>query len=402
MRISRIVGEGMQVLGANKLRTFFMMAGTIVGIAALTVIMAMGQGTEKTVMAMMNTFGIKAIMVTAGGGKGLSPPQEGVTSLRLEDLEAIRNQVSGIEVITPTVTKRGVSIKAGASQTQSDVLAVEPEWYDAWDWYIQSGDPISAEDVSTMGRTCNLGRSLSRTLFGDASPIGEYIQIENARFLVKGVLESKGTSPGGTDMDDRVLIPLTTGMRRFLNRDYLSYIRVKVQDSKDLTGIGEEIRGILHERHHITPPQEDDFAIVTAADIAKKVRGVAGTLSILLIALAALSLLVGGIVLMNILLVSVSERVKEIGLRRALGATQADIFQQFLAESLTVTLLGMILGCALGWGASMLVGMFIKAPVVISWEPFALAVVFSLLVGLFFGIQPARRAARLKPVDALR
>jgi putative ABC transport system permease protein len=402
MRILRIVREGIQALGANKLRTFFMMTGTIVGIAALTVIMAMGKGTETKVMQQVNNFGIRAIMVTAGGGKGMSPPQEGITTLRLEDLEAIRNQVSGIEVISPGVMKRGTSIKAGVSQTQATVFAVEPEWYDAWDWSVQSGDPISAEDVSTMGRTCNLGTSLSRTLFGDASPIGEYVQIENTRFLAKGVLESKGTSPMGTDFDNRVLIPLTTGMRRFLNQDYISYIRVKVKDPKELTEIGGTIRGILHERHHITPPQEDDFAIVTAADVAQTARGIAGTLSILLIALAALSLIVGGIVLMNILLISVSERVKEIGLRRALGATKSDIFQQFLAESLAITLLGMILGCALGWGASMLVAMFIKAPVVISWEPFALAVVFSLLVGLFFGIQPARRAASLKPVEALR
>ena len=402
MRNLRIVSEGIQALGANKLRTFFMMAGTIVGIAALTVIMAMGKGTEKKVMQRVNNFGIRAIMVTAGGGKGMSPPQEGITTLRLEDLEAIRNQVSGIEVLTPGVMKRGASIKAGASQTQANVFAVEPEWYDAWDWHIQSGDPISAEDVSTMGRACNLGTTPSRTLFGGASPIGEYIQIGNTRFLVKGVLESKGTSPMGTDFDNRVLIPLTTGMRRFLNQDYISYIRVKVKDPKRLTEIGDKIRGILHERHHITPPQEDDFAIVTAADVAKMARGISGTLSSLLIALAALSLIVGGIVLMNILLISVSERVKEIGLRRALGATQSDIFQQFLAESLAITLLGMILGCVLGWGASMFVATFIKASVVISWEPFALAVVFSLVVGLFFGIQPARRAARLKPVEALR
>ncbi len=402
MRISRIVREGIQALGANKLRTFFMMAGTIIGIAALTVIMAMGKGTEKNVMKRVNSFGVRAIMVNAGGGKGMSPPQEGITTLRLEDLEAIRTQISGIEVISPGVMKRGTSIKAGVSQAQVTVFAVEPEWYDAWDWHIQSGDPISSEDVSTMGRTCNLGTSINRTLFGDANPIGEYVQIENTRFLVKGILESKGTSPMGTDFDNRVLIPLTTGMRRFLNQDYISYIRVKVKDPKDLTRIGEKIRDILHDRHHITPPQEDDFAIVTAADIAKTARGISGTFSFLLTALAALSLIVGGIVLMNILLISVSERVKEIGLRRALGATQSDIFQQFLAESLAITLLGMILGCALGWSVSMLVGMFTKVPVLISWEPFALAVVFSLLVGLFFGIQPARRAARLKPVEALR
>jgi putative ABC transport system permease protein len=402
MRILRIAQEGVQSLGANKLRTFFMMAGTLVGIAALTVIMAMGKGTEKKVMTRVNSFGTRAIMVNAGGGKGMSPPQDSIITLRLEDAEAIRNQIPGIEVLSPGVMKRGMPVKAGASQTQPVVFAVEPDFHDAWDWYVKSGDPISAEDMATTARVCVLGTTVSRTLFGDTNPVGDYVQIGNTRFLVKGVLESKGTSPMGTDFDNRALIPLTTGLRRVFNQDNVSFVRIKVQDPKQLLKIGEEIRKLLHERHHITPPQEDDFAIVTASDIAKAARGISGTLTILLIALAGLSLIVGGIVLMNILLISVSERTKEIGLRRALGATQSDIFMQFLAESLAITLLGMLFGCIVGWGASVLVGMYAKEPVVISWEPFALAVVFSMLVGLFFGIQPARRAAKLKPVEALQ
>jgi putative ABC transport system permease protein len=402
MNTLRIAQEGARALSANKLRTFFMMAGTIVGIAALTVIMAVGKGTEKKVMKRVNNFGIRAIMVTAGGGKGMAPPQEQTTTLRLEDFEAIRNHIKGVEVISPALMKRGASIKAGASQTQATVFAVGPEWYDAWDWYVHDGEPISAEDTSTMGRVCNLGTSLSRTLFGDASPVGEYIQIGNTRFLVKGVLEGKGTSPMGTDFDNRVLIPLTTGMRRLLNVDHISYVRVKVKDPKDLIGIGEEIRGILHERHHIMPPQEDDFAIVTAAEVAKMARGISGTLTYLLSALAGLSLLVGGIVLMNILLISVGERTKEIGLRRAVGARRRDIFMQFLMESLAVTLIGMVLGSALGWAASVILARVTQFPVVISWEPFALALAFALVVGVFFGVQPARRAARLHPVEALK
>jgi putative ABC transport system permease protein len=206
----------------------------------------------------------------------------------------------------------------------------------------------------------------------------------------------------GTDFDNRVLIPLTTGMRRLLNLDHISYVRVKVKDPKDLIGIGEEIRGILHERHHIMPPQEDDFAIVTAAEVAKMARGISGTLTYLLSALAGLSLLVGGIVLMNILLISVGERTKEIGLRRAVGARRRDIFMQFLMESLAVTLIGMVLGSALGWAASVILARVTQFPVVISWEPFALALAFALVVGVFFGVQPARRAARLHPVEALK
>lgn len=402
MRLTRIVNEGFQSIGANKLRAFFMMAGTIVGIAALTVIMAMGKGTEKKVMERVNNFGVKAIMVTAGGGKGHSPPQEGITTLRIDDAQAVRELIGrGAEIVSPGLMKRSMPVKAGGSQTQAVIHGVEPDWHDAWDWYNRSGDPISAEDTATMARVCVLGKTVKDTLFGAADPIGSYIQIGDVRFLVKGVLESKGTSPMGSDFDNRVLVPLSTAMRRLFNQDHISYVRVKVSDTGQLEQIGERVRSMLHERHHITPPEEDDFAIVTAADIAKTARGISGTLSILLAALAGISLVVGGIVLMNILLISVSERTKEIGLRRAVGATQGDIFMQFLAESLTITLLGMALGCLIGWGASLLVGMYAKAPVIISWEPFALAVVFSLVVGLFFGIQPARRAARLKPVEAL-
>jgi len=403
MRLTHIVNEGFQSLGANKIRTFFMMAGTIVGIAALTVIMAMGKGTEEKVMERVNNFGVRVIMVTVGGGKGHSPPQEGVTTLRLEDAAAIRELVGGeTEIVSPGLMRRAMPVKAGGSQTQAVIHGIEPDWHDAWDWHNRDGDPISAEDTATMARVCVLGKTVRETLFGETDPTGSYIQIGEVRFMVKGVLESKGTSPMGTDFDNRVLVPLTTAMRRLFNQDHISYVRVKLSDPAQLEAIGERIRALLHERHRIRPPEEDDFAIVTASDIAKTARGISGTLSILLVALAGISLVVGGIVLMNILLISVSERTREIGLRRALGATQGDIFVQFLAESLAITLLGMVLGCLIGWGASTVLGKLLKTPMLISWEPFVLAIVFSLLVGLFFGIQPARRAARLKPVEALQ
>jgi putative ABC transport system permease protein len=402
MRLTRITKEGVKALGANKQRTFFMMAGTIIGIAALIVIMAIGKGTEQKVMKRVNNFGVRAIMVTAGGGKGFSPPQEGVTTMKLEDVDAVRSQIQGAEIVSPGALERGMAIKAGAAQIQATVFAVEPDWHDAWDWYVKDGDPIMEEDMATMARVCLLGATVRRDLFGEADPIGEYIQIGNVRFLVKGLLEAKGTSPDGRDMDNRVYIPFTTGLRRLFNRDYVSFIRVKVKDPKQIVAIGEQIRKLLHERHHITPPEEDDFAIVTAADVAAEARGISGTFSILLAALAGLSLIVGGIVLMNILLISVAERTKEIGLRRAMGAMRGDIFTQFLTESLSITLLGMLLGIALGWGASVLTGIILKMPIIISWEPFVLAVAFSLVVGLFFGIQPARRAARLNPVESLR
>jgi putative ABC transport system permease protein len=401
MRLLRIAREGLTALGTSKLRTFFMMAGTIVGVAALTVVMAIGAGTERMVMKRVSVFGFRAIMVIAGGGSTLTPPQGDVVTLTLADAEAIR-EIAGIEIATPTAMKRGVAVKAGAVQTQTTVFAVEPDWHEAWEWYARSGEQTSAEDVTEMARVCLLGATPAHDLFGPVDALGQYVQIGNVRFLVKGVLESKGTSPMGTDMDNRAVIPLTTGMRRLFNQDHLAQIRIKVKDPNDLEAIGTKVRALLHERHHITPPQEDDFQVRTAADVAKLVRGISGTLSTLLTALAGLSLLVGGVVLMNILLISVSERVPEIGLRRTLGGRERDIFTQFLTESLAVTLLGMLVGSALGWGASAALSAFTELPVTLSWRPFALAVASSLAVGLFFGIQPARRAARLRPVEALR
>ena len=402
MRTLRIAKEGARALAANKLRTFFMMAGTIVGIAALTVIMAIGKGTEKKIMKRVSSFGTHAIMITAGGGKGFSPPQAGITTLRMEDADAIRTQIQGIDLAAPFAMRRGMPVKAGSVQVQAPIMAIAAEWHDAWDWYTSTGDPITAEDISTLARVCVLGANLAKDLFGTEDPVGQFVQIENVRFSVKGVLQRRGVSPMGDDFDYRLVIPLSTGLRRLYNQDYITNIRVKVQDPKQIDSIAENIRQLLHERHHITPPEEDDFAIFSAAEVARNARGISGTLTVLLSALAGLSLLVGGVVLMNILLISVGERTKEIGLRRAVGARSRDIFLQFLTESLAVTLIGMLLGSLVGWAVSLGLAKATQFPVVVSWEPFALALAFALVVGVFFGVQPARRAARLSPVEALR
>ena len=402
MRIQRIIMQGIHALGANKTRTFFMMAGTIVGIAALTVIMAMGSGAEQKVMKRIEGFGPRAIMLIAGGGKDLPPPDLTVATLTLDDAKAIRDKVHGIEIATPAAFKRGMPIKAGAAQSTATIFAVEPDWNEAWDWYVSDGDPIAAEDVETLARVCVIGQTLSHDLFGKESPIGKYIRIQNVRFRIKGILERRGTSPMGTDFDNRALIPLTTGMRRLFNQDYITYVRIKVKNLDHITSVMKAVRQLIHERHHILPSQENDFRIVSAKAVGNMARGTSGTLSSLLIALAGLSLLVGGVVLMNILLISVGERQKEIGLRRAVGATRKDILSQFLVESLAVTCSGMMLGSGLGTVITLILMRTTKVPVVLSWEPFALSLAFALLVGTFFGVQPARKAASLNPVDVLR
>lgn len=403
MRVMRIAGEGINSLATNKLRTFFMMAGTLVGIAALTVIMAIGKGTEKKVMKRVENFGPRAMMLIAGGGRALPPPDTSITTLTLEDAQAIRDEIPNLEVVTPQAWQFDVNLKHEANQIQAVVWGVEPQWHEAWEWHVAKGDGITDEDVATMNRTCVIGSSVQRDLFGGEDPIGKSLYINKVSLTVKGVLEHRGTSGGaGGDFDSRVIIPITTAMRRVMNVDHVGAIRIVTQDASLMEQQAAQIEDLLRRRHHITPDVEDDFRIITPTIIAAMVRGTSRTLSLLLMALAGLSLLVGGVVLMNILLISVAERTKEIGLRRAVGATRGDIFAQFLTESLSVTLLGMLLGSALGVAVSVAIGRLTPMPAVVSWEPFALAIAFALLVGTFFGVQPARRAARLRPVEALR
>jgi len=401
MRTLRIAGVGMEALSAHKLRTFLMMLGTLVGVAALTVVMALGKGTERKIMKRIQNFGPDAIMIPAGGGKRPGPDMS-TTTLTLDDAEAIRRDVSGVRMVSPMAWNFRMNLKRDQRQYQAIVWGVEPNWHDAWRWYTASGDGISADDLATQARTCVLGQTVKRELFGTEDPIGQHIYINRVRLQVKGVLEKRGVSPMGGDFDNRVILPLTTAMRRVMNVDHLGAIRVIVDDPSDLGRQAGQIRQLLRRRHHIVPPEEDDFRIVTGEMIARFATGSSRTLSMLLAVLAGLSLLVGGVVLMNILLISVKERTKEIGLRRALGASERDVFTQFLAESLTVTLLGMLAGLVVGWAICTVIPRFAQTPVAISWEPVALAAGAAVIVGVFFGIQPARQAARLNPVEALQ
>jgi len=402
MSIPRIAAEGIRALAAHKLRTFFMMAGTIAGIGSLVVIMAIGKGTEQDVMKRVNSFGTRLIKINAGGGRGYTKPQAGVVTLKLEDAQAIRDALKGWDIVTCVAQKHGIAMKAGGRECQADVFAVDSDWHEAMPWPAKEGDGIAPEDMATLAHVAVLGTRLAKTLFPDESPVGSDIQINNIRFKIKGLLEHHDVSPGGDDENNRAVIPLTTGLRRVFNQNHLTYIRVRMKDAADVPRAAEEVRQLMHAQHHITPPEQDDFSVVTSAEVAEAARGISGTLNALLVALAGLALAVGGVVMMNILLVSVSERTREIGLRRAVGACRRAIFLQFLTEALAVTLVGTAIGVALGWGVSVLLPHVTSIKTVVSWEPLALAIVFALAVGLVFGVQPARRAARLHPVDALR
>ncbi|HAK88361.1 MAG TPA: peptide ABC transporter permease [Nitrospiraceae bacterium] len=402
MMLSRVINISLKGLSKYKMRTFLMMLGIIIGIATLTVIVSVSKGMQKKVMKSIQSFGSNAVMVSAGGGKMFGPPDEKVTSLTLDDADAIREQVKGIRAMSPFTMALEQTVIYGSKNTMSPVVGVTPEFADAWQWYAEKGDFISDEDNSSMSKNCMLGQTVVSELFGDQDPVGETIRVNNTNFKIIGVLSKRGTSPRGMDMDRRVMVPLTTAMKRLYNVTYIGMIRLYIDDSSRLDEVSKTVASILKERHHITPPQEDDFRVTNTMAMANMAKGVSKTLGTFLALLSLISLAVGGIVIANIMFISVNERKKEIGIRRAFGATAVDIRKQFLGEALFVTIGGGIVGTALGIIVSEGLATIKKMPVVISWEPFALAIVFSTLVGIIAGLQPAKRAAAMDPVDAIR
>ena len=404
MRLWRLFGEGFTALGSNKIKTFLMALGTMVGIGALTVILFISAGTEKQVAKKAERFGASAILIVPGHGVMSRTVGGNSVEVKLKqaDAVAIKNRIEGLVGVTAAASKYSQSVKAGTAQIKSNVDAVEANWHHIWDWPVASGQPITQEDVDQLARVCVLGTTPKKELFGDTDPIGAKILIGKVWFKVKGVLVSRGITGSGHDRDKRVIIPFSTGMRRLFNQQHISNIRVKVKEDYDLDGTSKAIEDLLNERHHIDPSVEHFFTVFSTNTLVEKFKGVSESVSRLLIALCGLSFLVGGLVLMNIMLISVAERQAEIGLRRALGAGSGDIFIQFLAEGIGINGVGLVLGWLLGFVVAWFIARFTEIPVAPSGMSLLLGGAFSVGVGLIFGIQPARRAANLDPVEALR
>jgi putative ABC transport system permease protein len=394
--------QSLIALGRNRFRSFLVMLGVIIGIAALTVVVSMAKAANRKVMQRVNNFGPTAIMLFAGGGKNIPGPDPTVATLTFDDAKAVESQIGGVVLICPQVMRPRIPVTYGDQSTEVTIQGAATNYQDAWDWYVADGDFYDDQDYSEMARVAVIGRTVARELFQGVNPVGETIRIAGANFKVRGVLSSKGTSPSGTDMDDRVIVPLTTAMRRMFNVTTLTMVRVRVTGVDEVQRVAQEIRALMRERHHIRPPDLDDFRVVTPDIIAGLSEMVSGTLNKILLVVTAISLLVGGIVLMNLMLLSVAERRHEIGLRRALGGKRRDILLQFLFESLALTSTGGAAGLVLGVAAAVMLGRVSTSSTALSWEPLALALGLSFLVGLVFGLAPARRAARMSPVEALR
>lgn len=381
-----------------------MMIGIVIGIAAVTLVISIGLGAEKRVINRVKKFGVESIMIFSGGGRETGHPASGdvVSTLKLEDAEVIEQQVPGVKETAPFNRKGDSMVKYQEKSFSVRLFGVTPSWEQVWDWYASRGRFINSDDEARRERICVIGPTVLRELFGNENPIGKHIRIAGVPFEIVGLMEHRGTSPGGGDMDNRIFVPLSTYLRRIANVDYLAGIKIRLDNADYIKPATASIRNLLRERHSLAPGEPDDFRVISPTEITRLAGSVAGTFNIFLVLIAGVSLIAGGFVIANIMVISVSKRRSEIGLRKAIGARRKNISFQFMLETVAVTLTGGVAGVLVGFLGAIVFRSVTDTPVSISWESVLVGLVFSTLVGLIASIQPARRAAGMQPVEALR
>jgi len=407
MSIAQSFLEALESLSGNKLRSGLTVLGIVIGVAAVIAMLAVGQGAQESITGSISGIGTNLLFVFRGDpGDNVRNPKP----LTLGDAEALRDQFAApsIEAVAPALQGNGLVSFAG-EQTSTQIFGVTPEYFQVRNLKVAEGELITEEHILGRASVVLLGTDVAEALFGRTTALtGETVRIEGQPFRVIGVMESKGGGAFGSE-DDQVIIPFTTAQARLIRRstkDRVDIIFVQAVNGDVVTQASDEIAQILRTRHR-TPVGADDFTVFTQQDLLTTFQSITGILTIFLGGIAGISLLVGGIGIMNIMLVSVTERTREIGLRKALGARKRDILTQFLTESSLLSLIGGIIGIGLGWFISFIVGRIAEAnntafTPVVGLDAILLATIFSAAVGLFFGIYPANRAASLEPVEALR
>ena len=391
-----------QTILRNALRSMLTVLGIVIGVAAVIVMVTLGQGTTAQVTSDVAKLGSNVLMIRAGQA-GMGPATSGAATrdFTIRDVAAIEEQVPAVVVAAPTASSAMTSIYGSLNHAQS-VIGTDNRYLVARDWTIASGRAFSDAELRAGSAVCILGETVREALFGSGDPLGETIRLKQISCKVIGTLGKKGASGFGADQDDTILMPLKTVQRRIAGNQSVPMIFVAVSDSASTSEAQSDIEALLRERRGIRDNEQSDFNVMDMAQIASMLTSVTGVLTGLLSAVAGVSLLVGGIGIMNIMLVSVTERTREIGIRLAVGAQQRQVLMQFLVEAIVLSLFGGVIGIALGLGLAALGGLWLNTPFVFDPAIVAIAFLFSAVVGVVFGYFPARRAARLDPIEALR
>jgi len=392
-----------RALQRNRLRSGLTALGIIIGVAAVVAMISVGNGAQASITQQVSALGENLLTIFAGNKRsgGVSSGQGTSSTLTVDDAAAMAREVPDIVAVSPDVSTPAQAIANGRNWSTT-IVGVSPEYLQIRDWKLASGSMFSGREVRSASRVAVIGSKTALELFGPVDPVGQSVRVRNIPFLILGVLESKGAGMGGQNQDDRILVPYTTAMKRITGDRYLRSVSVQIRTSDRMESAQAQIVSLLRQRHRLAPGQNDDFNIFNQKEVADTVSKVTGVVKLLLAAVAGLSLVVGGIGIMNIMLVSVTERTREIGVRIAVGAPASAIRRQFLIEAVTLSLLGGFVGVILGIATAHLVGSTSSFHPIVTLDSIALAFGVSVVIGVFFGYYPARKAAALDPIEALR
>ncbi len=393
----------LRALRRNKLRSSLTALGIIIGVASVVAMVALGNGAQARIESQISALGQNLLTIFAGSRRagGVNSGLGSASALTLEDADAIRREVPDVVAVSPEDTTSAQAIANGRNWSTT-IAGEAPEYLEITDWKLADGSMFTARDVRSAAKVAVIGSETAHELFGPLNPVGQTVRVKNMPFVIIGLLESKGTGMGGMNQDDRIIVPFTTAMRLLTGDKFLRSVSVQISGANRMDAAEQQITSLLRQRHRLSAGRDNDFSIFNQKQIADTVSSVTTIITLLLGAIGGISLLVGGIGIMNIMLVSVTERTREIGIRIAVGAQPADILLQFLIEAITLSVLGGTIGVLLGVGASDLVGRLTSFIPIVSTGSILLAFGVSCAVGVFFGFYPARKAALLNPIDALR
>ncbi|WP_029522536.1 ABC transporter permease [Persephonella sp. KM09-Lau-8] len=401
-KLLRIFNQSFIAVRAYKLRTFFSLLGIALGIASLSIIVAAVEGSYNRAYEIIDVFGPESIIIF-GGSREERGVRHRKKTLTMDDLKALKQAIPEIKLIMPVLFVDDATIYYRGNITTSRVYGVSDQYEEAWNWYLIEGRFFNKQEIKTKQNVCVIGLYVREELFGKEDPIGKMILVNRLPCKILGVLSKRGTTPTGRNLDDRVLMPYTTVMAK-INHDflYINAIRIKFVKGAPVEKLIEKVRQILRQRHHLSPGESDDFFILSPTEIIRFLVNLTGTLVLFLGLSSAISLTVGGFVLANLFLLSVNERKKEIGIRRAIGAKKKDILFQFLFEAVIITIFGAIIGFGLAIIGAKMLTYIAQFPIKFSFIAFLAAVVVSVIVGVISALSPAMKAANLNPIEAIR